>query len=134
MTEANLFDAFATLVTAFAAQSSPPLTVAYPNISFTPPDSGQWLELQFFPNETRNAVMGDDGPSDHVGFFQLGCCERPGIGLSSVATLAGLVIAAFPKGTEFSVGRLDRKPWISSVLEDDARVMLPVTIPYRATV
>src|SRR5690606_8581597 len=89
MIEADTFDAFATAVGTFAAQLSPALPVAWPGINFTPPDTGEWLEVSVFPNGTENYGMANDAPVEHMGILQVGCCARTGSGVVSVLELAG---------------------------------------------
>lgn len=132
MVDADIYGAFAVLVNTFAASLSPSLTVSFPGRDFTPPDSGQWLEVRFFPNETLNYGLANSGPSDHRGFVQVTVCERTSdTGIVSGLTLAGAVVTEFAKGTTAGDATVERKPWISSVVTMDDRLCYPVTIPYR---
>jgi len=124
-----IYDAFATLAATFAAAEGVPCS--YPGVSFDPPASGTWLELQWYPNETQNYGTADDGPSLLQGFAQLSACDRPGGGLKPAGQLADRIVAAFGKGTTFAGVRVYRKPWVNSVIPDPERLMLPVTIPWR---
>ena len=105
--------------------------VAYHAVGFEPPSAGLWLELQWFPNGAQNYGMADTGPTLLQGFAQLSACDRPGRGLAPASTLADAVVEAFAKGTTFAGMRVYRKPAISSVIEDPARLMLPVTVMWR---
>lgn len=129
MNDTEIYDAFALLVGAFAATEG--LTCSYPAVAFTPPASGPWLELQWFPNETQGYGMADDGPSLLQGFAQLSACHPPGQGLTPGTTVTDKIIAAFGKGTTFAGVRVYRKPWVNSVISDPERIMHPVTIPWR---
>ena len=131
MVDADIYGAFAVLIEAFAQNASPALTVSYPGIDFTPPAEGEWLEMRFFPNETQNVGLADDGPSAHRGFVQLTACHRPGVGIVSGITLAGAIIAQFAKGSTIGNATVEKKPWLSSVVTMDDRICHPVTIPYR---
>lgn len=139
MIDADIYDAFATAATVFAAAQSPPLPIAFPGVQFTPPDAGAWLEAMFFPNETQNYGVGNSGPSQHRGFFQLAVAVRKGVGLVPPAEVAGAVLAMFEKGTLWGPARVYRKGWISSVVQGSGvaekvdRLILPVTIPYIAS-
>lgn len=126
---AAAYDDFAIKVGAFAAGLG--LPVSYPAVGFTPPASGAWLEARWFPNATQNYGKSNDGPSLRQGFAQLGVCYRPGGGLGSGLELAGQIITAFGKGTAFAGASVYREPFVSSVIEDPERVMLPVTIYWR---
>lgn len=127
-----IYDDFAVEVSAFAITLSPPLPVSYPGLPFTPPASGYWLEVQWFPNETQNYGIAFDGPSVLRGFGQVSVCTRPGTGLVKPMDLAGLVIETFDKGTRIGDALVYRKPWASSVIQDNERLMIPVTIMWQA--
>ena len=43
------------------------------------------------------------------------------------------IAAAFPKGTIFGGARQDERPSISSVIEDGDKIIVPVTVSWRAT-
>lgn len=131
MVDADIYGAFAVLIEAFAQNASPALAVSYPGIDFTPPAEGEWLEMRFFPNETQNIGLADDGPSAHRGFVQLTACHRPGTGIVSGITLAGAIIAQFAKGSTIGNATVEKKPWLTSVVTMDDRICHPVTIPYR---
>lgn len=129
MSTGPVYDAFSQLVIAFAAAEG--LPCSYPAVSFDPPASGLWLELQWFPNETQNYGTGDGDAALLQGFAQLSACDRPGGGLKAGAELADRIIAAFGKGTTFAGVRVYRKPWVNSIIPDPERVMQPVTIAWR---
>lgn len=129
MTSDAIYDAFASLVTAFATAEAVPCS--YPGVGFDPPDSGTWLELQWFPNETQNYGTADTDSSLLQGFAQLSACHRPGSGLAPGNLLADSIIAAFGKGMTFAEVRVYRKPWVNSVITDPERIMHPVTIMWQ---
>lgn len=132
MSDTAIYDAFAGLVGEFVAAIG--LPCSYPGLGFTPPANGPWLELQWFPNQTQNYGMGDDGPSLLQGFGQLSACYRPGGGIIVGTTITDQIIVAFAKGTAFAGVRVYRKPWTSSIIQDPERIMHPVTIPWRGFV
>ena len=129
MNDSAIYTAFAERVATFAGSLG--LQCSYPGIGFTPPTSGAWLELQWFPNQTQNYGMADDGPSLLQGFAQLSACYRPGAGIAIGNTLTDQIISAFGKGTTFAGMRVYRKPYTNSIIQDPERVMHPVTIMWR---
>jgi hypothetical protein len=129
MNDTEIYDAFAALVGEFATAKQ--LPVSFPGINFTPPAAGAWLEFQWFPNQTQNYGMADDGPSLLQGFGQLSACYRPGTGIITGTTITDYIIAAFGKGTTFAGVRVYRKPWVSTLIQDPERIMAPVTIMWR---
>jgi len=134
VTDTEIYDAFAGLVVSFAASQG--LLCSYPGLGFDPPsgDDARWLELQWFPNQTQNYGMADDGPSLMQGFAQLSACYRPGRGIMVGTAITDQIIAAFAKGTTFAGMRVERKPWTSSIIPDPQRIMHPVTIRWRGFV
>lgn len=125
--DSGIYDAFAAAVATYAGTA--PLPVAWPGIAFTPPDAGEWLEVLWFPNETQNVTLGNDG-SQHRGFGQVSCCMRAGVGIEPVMVRAEAIIALFAKGTTLGAARVERKPWMSTILTAGDRVSAPVTIRY----
>lgn len=134
MSDAQIFDDFAQLVTAFAAQSSPPIPVSYPAIPFTPPADALWLELTWVPNRSTEYGMDDEGPTLMQGLAQVSVCYRPGAGILGGLGVAEALINALPKGTIFGDARTEGRAWVSGVIEDPDRIAHPVTIPWRAMV
>ncbi len=134
MIDDAIYDAFALRLAAFAALSTPALPVAYPDVAFTPPSTGKWLEAQWIPNRSRNYGMEDDGPTMMQGLAQVNVCFRPGGGLMAGLALANQVVQYFNKGTRFDIARVYVKPWVANVLPETTRVAYPVTISWRAMV
>lgn len=132
MIDSDIYNAFCLLAADFALALSPPLVVAYPNVAFTPPDDAPWIEVRWFPNETQNYGVSNDGPSMRRGFFQIGVATRVREGLAALTDVVGLAIVAFAKGTQFGGARIPRKPWASSVLEEPDRALMYITVPYYA--
>lgn len=129
--DVTIYSAFVAKVEAFATARS--LPVAWPGVHFTPPATGAWLELAWFPNETRNMALGNDA-SQLRGFGQVSCCARPGTGIVQPLDLAGEVIELFEKGTPLGVASVERKPWASNVLVANERVSAYVTVRYSGGV
>lgn len=129
MSDYAIYEEFSAKVTAFAASVG--LQCAYPGVGFTPPTAGQWLEFQWFPNETQNYAIGDESPSLKQGFAQLSVCYRPGAGVRQGNERTDQIIAAFRKGTTFAGMRVYRQPWTNNLITDPSRIMHPVTIMWR---
>lgn len=135
--DTDIFQAFFDAVTTEAAAADPVLAVAYPGVTFDPPDNAVWLELRLFPNETQQYGLAVDGPKAHRGFVQVSVCKRPGTGVLDLTSLAGVIVDTWlPMGTVLGLARVYRAPWLSAVVEDNQRGVhfVPVTVPYQATV
>jgi hypothetical protein len=114
---------------------STPLTVAYPNVDFSPPSTG-YLRATHFPNETTQVTLGDTGQNRHTGFLQVSVMWPNGTGDIIPLDIAGEVIARFKRGTVISKGglsiRIINPPTISPALQDDPFTQYPITIRYQA--
>ncbi|MBN49988.1 MAG: hypothetical protein CMN85_10635 [Spongiibacteraceae bacterium] len=127
----DIYNAFAPLVTAFAGGYSPAIPVAYPGVSFDPPDEGNWLELVPVWNQGENYGLADEGPTVERGFFRILVSYRTGF--VSAQTLAEEVVSAFGKGTTFGGALVYESPSITGPVQSDEKTMLSVTIRWRAT-
>ncbi len=109
----------------------PNADIAYPGLDFTPPASGVWLEVSFFPNEGIDSGLSYDSTTVPQGLFQVSTVDRPGNGVFPVTNAAQEVQAAFSKGTTISTPvRVQRSPYQMDPIFEGDRVMVPVTIPY----
>jgi len=107
------------------------LPIAWPGIKFTPPQSGMWFEVRYFPNEPNHFPWDDDGKQTYIGFLQVSVFGRPNEGIVSLTEEAEGIKARFPKGTAFGPVRVSRTPYLLSPIEEDNSIQIPVTIPYR---
>lgn len=130
-TNNDIANAFKAILSTFASTNS--LAVAWPGVQFTPPEDDSWLEMAWFPNETLNLTLGNDG-SQYRGFGQVSCCCRPGSGDGVALALADSVIDAFPKGTVLGIAKVESKPWASTVLTSPDRISVPVTVRYSGAI
>lgn len=131
MSQNSIYDAFAARVSAFAASLTPALPVAFPGVPFTPPATGRWLEVRWFPNETTTYAIQDDPPCIvFAGMGQISVCERVGAGLAGLS-VANAAVEYFPKGTLLGVGRVEVQPWVSNVIQEPDRIAYPVTVRWR---
>lgn len=106
------------------------LPIAFEGKKFTPPDSGQWLELTMLPNDGIDKAM-SNGSVLAQGILQVNVCDRPNTGILPLMQLSETVAALFPKNTIISgLVRSARQPYTSSVLQLDDRLMLPLSIVY----
>lgn len=128
---ADIYDAFAVQVEGFATAQG--LRVAYPGISFDPLNDKTWLEVQTFWNDGINYGMANSGPTVEQGFFRILVCRRPGAGLMDPQAVAESIVRAFPKGSQFGPARTERAPSLSGPVQSDDKMVIPVTIRWRAT-
>lgn len=119
---------------------SPVHQIAWPNVSFTPPQSGgqpsPYLRVQFVPNQVNRALIDSDGPHQHVGLFQVSVYGPKGAGESETREIAGLVAAHFPADLRMVVSpvvvRVSKRPDVAGMLVEDAMIQIPVMIAWEA--
>lgn len=119
------------ILNAFIGQLVTALPVAYPGIAFTPPDTGEWLEISFFPNPTSDRFLGSTDPVLYQGIFQIAVCYRPGTGVITGAQTAETIIAQYTQDLELAGVNVEIKPWDSGPIIEDHKITHPVTIRYR---
>lgn len=127
--ETDVYEAAMTVLGAYLGGN--PLPTAYPDVGFTPPGTGQWLQVRFFPNETFTYAM-KDGPFSHFGFIQITVAQRPGAGLMPILALAEEIRDLYPYNLTLGPGYVRRTPVTASIIEESDRTLCPVTIYYRA--
>lgn len=104
--------------------------IAYPSISFTPPDSGNWLELSFMPNDGID--QGIKSPTVlKQGLLQVNICGKPNGGLIPLQDISEQVAAVFPKNQIISGNvRVSKTPYNTDIISIDDRQLLPLTVMY----
>ncbi|MAX61552.1 MAG: hypothetical protein CMK46_06950 [Porticoccus sp.] len=132
MNDDAVWDAFATLAGTFAAGYSPAIPVIYSGTGGEPPDEGIWIECKYFPNRTLQYGVKASEVISLRGFCQAMVCNRPGAGLNPSMDVVRDLIAYFDTGTVLGPAYVSRPPYVSAVIEEPARVKLPITIPYAA--
>ena len=104
--------------------------IAWPDVDFTPPATGVWLEVLLFPNQPIDPTLSDSRVIPR-GFFQVMACARKGEGVLPVTAAAESVMDAFPKLSGISgLLRVYRQPYLMEPMYEDNRTTVPVTIPY----
>jgi hypothetical protein len=114
---------------------SPALAIAYPEVAFTPPASGKYLQVDFFAN--RPAWEGLTSGKLAQGILQVTVVWPRGQGILQPGEAAQAVIDHFAKGTSlYSDGAkvtIGQEPWSASPVMDGTDCRIPVTIPWVAT-
>ena len=104
--------------------------ISWPNIDFTPPTSGVWLEVSHFPNRGIDRTLSGQNVI-RQGMFQVVIGFRHGDGIFAANTAAQAVADVFPKLTALSNVKVSKVPYISATIDiEDGRVEMPLTIEY----
>ena len=113
---------------------SPAVPVSLPNMPFTPPTNHIWLRVNEIPASTTPFDV-KGGTTDRIGLMQIDVFRPLGEGHVTAKETAGKVAAHFPvalrlysEGVKVVVTRAE----IGPIIKEDVRIMLPVTVRWRA--
>lgn len=109
---------------------SPALPVAMPDIVFTPPADGRYLDVKAFFNSP--AWQGLAGGKIDQGILQIDVVWPPAKGIVKPMTAAGGVAAHFVAGKRYGAIKVSGDPWAASPIIEDAETRVPVRIPWTA--
>jgi hypothetical protein len=113
---------------------SPALPIAYPEVSFTPPADGKYLQIDFFAN--KPAWEGLSSGKLAQGLLQITVIWPRGHGVVAPNQNAQEVMDHFAKGTTLFDGEMkvtvNQEPWAASPITDGTIIRVPVTIPWVA--
>lgn len=123
--------------TAFANNNG--LTIALPNIAFTPPTisaTAKYLRASFLPVPSVPLAISYTSVNQHYGTFQVDVFYGQNGGEIAPARIAADIIAWFAPGTDLTSGsytvHIQRTPYRGPAIKDDPWLMLPISIPYIA--
>lgn len=121
----------------FGAANS--ITIAQPNVPFTPPTpeaGNKWLRPTFLPNETVGLGISYDSYNQHFGLLQVDVFYPFGRGEIEVARTASALIAYFKRDTTVTkdgfTAQIWKPPFRGPMIKDEPNpwVFIPVRIPY----
>lgn len=113
------------------------LSVAWPNVAFTPGATRIWLECQALPNAPDDRFLSNADDPISLGIFQVMVAYREGAGAVLPMQLAGTIADAFDRGTRLTKSGItgevmvDRWPYIAPPIQDEGILRLPITIMWR---
>lgn len=90
-----------------------------------------WVEIAAHWNGSEPYALGRT--SVELGFFRVLVNWRTGRGPMPAQDAAETIVSSIPKGSKFATARTDREPSISGMLVDPDRLILPITVRWRAT-
>ncbi|HWV44130.1 phage tail terminator-like protein [Pseudorhodoplanes sp.] len=119
----------------FAAAQSPVITIAQPNVAFTPPSpvtpTTRWLRATFLPVRPTRIIS---GPNTHSGLFQVDAFYGAGGGELAPARTASALIEHYRdqrlKRDGFTI-QINQLPFRDPLVTDSPWVFIPVRIPYQ---
>jgi Bacteriophage related domain of unknown function len=132
--ESQITEALLTRLSALTL--SPTLPVAYPDVAFTPPSAGMWLEAAILRATTGS--IGISAWEEHAGIFQVTVVAPKGGGAIKSTQVADAVTAWFPRFTRLLNGAVQvdvyDSPNIAAAIDDPPYTRTPVSIRYRTFV
>jgi hypothetical protein len=134
---ADIREAFETRIAAYAAGLTPPMPVAWENVTYTPSPSIAYLQCAMLPAPTQNPWLGVK--SDRlVGIYQINVYGVQDEGPGPAEATADALIALFPRGGMTQNGvtiNIDYTPTRAKGLNDqNGFFFIPVRIRYREDV
>ena len=108
--------------------------IGHVGIKVQPPSSGLWLEAALIRNVSLQPFLAHDATVFERGIFQVGVCDRPGLGEVRSSEVAEAVAAHFKAGTKLTDNgvtvQINRRPEVAAAVPFDTKIMTPVSIPY----
>lgn len=108
------------------------LSIAAPNVPFSPPD-GKYLDIRHFRNTNLNPSWGDE--KTLLGIYQISVVDPKQNGEIPATAVASQVIDAFHKNTVIYSGTVRlviyENPTLLTTVQDGHKSIYPISIPYR---
>lgn len=121
----------------FAAAQTPVITIAQPNVAFTPPSpvtpATRWLRATFLPIPSTRIIS---GPNTHAGLFQVDVFYGAGGGPLAPGRVAAALIEHFRDERLTRDGftvQVTQIPYRDPLVSDSPWVFIPVRIPYTCS-
>ena len=136
--EASIAAALLAHLATFAAAQSPVISIAQPNVVFTPQAQETFLEPFILPAQTVNVGISDQSSTEIPGIFQVTIVAPSGGGIMNAMRIAGSLVEAFERDTvllrDGVTVKVDGRPTISPSLQESERLRLPVRVRYYALI
>lgn len=113
-----------------ALSFSPVVPIAWPNVDFTPPQSGPYLHPAIIKNKTQPTAFRTD---ELMGIFQVSIYSPLMLGSAPSEKIADQIIDHFSRGTWIShegVTVRVRNAWTSVAMRDGSWWHLPVSVDW----
>lgn len=105
------------------------LPVKYLNTNFKPPKDGKWWEIVILPYDMSNEFLGNE--QTYKGIMRLILHWRQdNAGIYKPLEEADLMLRGFQKGCSFEGVRIISNPRIDTTIEEQAELLIPLTIEY----
>lgn len=136
--EATIAAALLAHLGTFAAGQSPVISIAQPNVAFTPQALQTFLEAFVLPVQNVNNGISDASSTEIPGIFQITVVAPSGGGIITPTRLAGKIADHFERSAEITrdgvTVKIENRPSIASYLQESDRLRVPVRVRYYALV
>lgn len=114
---------------------SPVLPIAWPNETYSPSPTQNYLRVTHIPNINARLFLGSTSPHRRLGLLQIDVFTKKGQPAAVATEIAGTVAAHFPTDLRLSYDtvnlRITKAPDVAQALPDDTHWLVPVTIRYE---
>lgn len=109
--------------------------IAWPNVTFTKPNDGKYLQVLHFPNTPVDYDWSDYAIT-HRGILQINVHWSLNVGTVVMHGIVDELTAKFPKGSTLSDGGIsvifDSVPNVLSIVKNDELNYIPIRVFYRS--
>lgn len=113
-----------------AARDASSLPTSYPAQPFTPPATGQWLQVVWTQNGGIDYALSDDDAGVRIGFFRVLVHGRK-VSAAALQATADVLMTAIPKGTQLGDAYVSRAPEATGPVDSAADGSTFVTVTWR---
>lgn len=117
----------------WASAQTPKIPVAYENVSFVKPSTGQYLEVYMLQSTAVNNGVDAEGVR-HTGMFQINCYSPLNGGMAAVEALAATVVALYPVVPKTGTVSIEAPLNASQAMPLDGFMCIPVRGRYRVEI
>lgn len=129
MSKTTVRQALEQVINAWASVQTPPVGIAWENVSFKPSTDAPWLQVTLIPAET---VSGSLCAAEHKGLLHINVFSPSGFGAGPAEQMAESIAALFPAGFRTNGVRITRPPTVGAGIDDPGGWhMVPVRARYQ---
>lgn len=114
---------------------SPTLPIAWPNETYIPSPTQNYLRVTHVPNVNRRLFIGSTEPHQRIGLLQVDVFAKKNQDASVAAEIAGQVAAWFPTDLRLTYGtvavRITKAPDVAQAIADDTHWLVPTSVEYE---
>ena len=114
---------------------TPALPIAWPNETYVPSPTQNYLRVTHVPNINRRLFIGSTEPHQRIGLLQVDVFAKKNQDASVAAEIAGQVAAWFPTDLRMTYSsaavRVTKAPDVAQAIADDTHWLVPTSVEYE---